>query len=178
VSAIDYDKRLEHMLGLAEKRFGARTHNRALKPVSFHSGVPQVFYPTPTELAIRIGLRCETDYVRGCYQLAHEAIHVLSPVDYGNTTMLEEGLATSFAHEYIRDHVGTDWSHSGDARYDAARALVECFLTPRPDAVSHLRKQQPVISSIKADMIRQAYPDIPRAVCDQLTTLFPVPPTA
>jgi hypothetical protein len=31
------------------------------------------------------------------FQLAHETVHVLSPVDVGTTTALEEGLATYFS---------------------------------------------------------------------------------
>ncbi len=173
------------MLSLAEQAYGPRTHQRTFRPVGFHSTSPQIFYPTATELEIRIGLNSQTELERGCYQLSHESVHALSPVDIYTATTLEEGLATSFAHSYIRDHASgewthspTFWSHSGDLRYDLARALVELFLSTRSDAILRLRKRQPVISSISADLISELYPDVEPSVSYALTARFHPQPAA
>jgi hypothetical protein len=166
------------MLALAEERYGPRDHYRSVRPVGFHNGVPQVFYPSPDEIEIRLGLNCETNHVRGCYQLAHEVIHMLSPVDHYNATTLEEGIATSFAHSYIREHLRQTYAHSGDWRYDAARALLECFLAGRPGAILRLRQTQTVISRINAPQILSLYPEVPPFVAQHLTGKFHIRPIA
>lgn len=182
---MNYSDRLEHILCLAEELYGPRTHTRTFRVINFHDRQPQVFYPSPSEIEIRLGLPCQTELERGCYQLAHEALHCLSPVDIWTATTLEEGLATSFAHSYIRNHGGTDWNHSptfwsgsGDQRYDLARGIVEMFLSSRPNAIRRLREKQPVISAISADLIIEYYPEVPSFVAQILASRFHHRPSA
>jgi hypothetical protein len=182
---MSYDERLGHMLGITEHDYGPRTHRRTMRPVSFHIDPPQVSYPTPTELEVLLPFSYKGQLEGCCYMLAHECIHILSPVDIYTATFLEEGLATSFAHSYIRDHSAGDWSHfpehwthSGDERYDLARGLVECFLSKWPDAVLRLRARQPVISEITSELITQTYPGVPPSVARALTRKFHTHPPA
>lgn len=187
---MSYDDRLAHMLSVAEESFGPRTHQRTALPVGFHAGLPEVFYPSPTTIEIRLPFDYKAERERSCYMLAHECVHVLSPCDLHSVTVLEEGLATSFAHSYIRDHPAGDWTHnpefwsrSGDHRYDIARALVECFLATRPDAIRRLRSREQFISRISAGLISEIYPEISAFVASSLTARFwsdvpPPPPPA
>jgi hypothetical protein len=71
---VNYDDRLHHTLNIAEERFGPRVYADAIPAVTFHDGPPQVFFPAPSTIAIRLSLRCESDYLLGCYQLAHETV--------------------------------------------------------------------------------------------------------
>ena len=160
------------MLAIAEARYGPRNHARSVRPVDFHNGAPQILYPSQTEIQVRIECRCETDHLLGCYELAHEVLHILSPVDGHSATTLEEGLATSFSHTYIQEHLGQPYPHSGSWRHDAARALVECFLAPRPDAVLRLRQKQTVISRITSTEILDLFPEVPPFVAQHLTSPF------
>jgi hypothetical protein len=169
---VNYDDRLRHTLALAEARFGARVYADAIPPITFHAGPPEVFFAAQSRIAIHLSLRCESDYLLGCYQLAHETIHLLSPVDGRQITTLEEGIAVLFARDYIRDNIDLEFAVPADHRYAGAFALAERFLRPRPDAILRLREEQPIISKISADIIRQVYPEVPLSLCWSLATPF------
>lgn len=176
---MSYDERLAHMLSIAEQSYGPRTHRRTILPVGFHADLPQVFYPSSTTVEIRLPFNYKAERENSCYMLAHECVHLLSPCDIHSVTVLEEGLATSFAHSYIRDYSTGDWvhspdfwSHSGDQRYDVARALTECFLATRPDAIRRLRSREQFISTINAELIAELYPEVPMFVARSLAARF------
>jgi hypothetical protein len=169
---MNYDDRLHHTLKLAEERFGPRVYVDAIAPIGFHAGPPQVFFPGPSTIAIRLSLRCEFDYLLGCYQLAHETVHLLSPVNGRKTTALEEGLATLFARDYIHHNMHIEFPPPAQQRYHDALVLAERFLSPRPDAVLRLREHQPVISEITAKLIQQIYPEVPMSLCRSLEASF------
>ena len=182
---MSYDERFAHMLSVAEQSYGLRTHQRTMLPVGFHVGFPQVFCPSPGTVEIRLPFGYKSEVELSCYMLAHECIHVLvlSPVSSHGATVLEEGLAMSFAHQYVRDHAAGDWTHSselwthsGDQRYDVARALVECFLATRPDAIRRLREREPIVSRISAKLISEMYPEVPASVARNLTIQFDAAP--
>jgi hypothetical protein len=87
-SGMSYDERLAHMLSVAEQSYGLRTHQRTILPVSFHMDLPQVFYPTPTTIEIRLPFGFKMELEHSCYMLAHECVHVLSPADIYVATVL------------------------------------------------------------------------------------------
>jgi hypothetical protein len=169
---VDYADRLCHTLKLAEQRFGSRVYPDAIPPITFHDGPSQVFFPSPSTVAVRLSRRCESDYLLGCYQLAHETVHLLSPVSRSKITALEEGVAVLFARDYIRENIDLEWPRPIDHRYNDALDLAQRFLGPRPDAILHLRRHQPVMSSITADLIRQAYPEVPMSLALPLVAPF------
>jgi hypothetical protein len=170
---VDYADRLCHTLKQAEQRFGSRVYPDAIAPITFHDGPPLAgFLPASSTVAICLSRRCESDYLLGCYQLAHETVHLLSPVSRSKTTALEEGVAELFARDYIRENIDLEWPRPIDHRYDDALNLAERFLGPRPDAILHLRRHQPVISSITADLICQAYPAVPMSLALPLVAPF------
>jgi hypothetical protein len=169
---MNYEERLRHTLKLAQMRFGPRVYNDTNLSITFHAGPAQVFFPSHSEVAVRLSRACEFDYLLGCYQLAHETIHLLSPVGGDRVTALEEGLATLFSHDYLRENIDIDWSPPTDRRYAEAMVLAQRFLGPRPDAILRLREQEPVISSITADLIHEAYPEVPMSLCLPLGSPF------
>ena len=169
---MNYDDRLHHTLKLAEERFGGRVGTDAIPPITFHDGPPQVFFPAHGKIAIRLSLRCQSDYLLGCYQLAHETVHLLSTVDGRTTTTLEEGVAVMFSRNYIRDNIDIEFPLPVEARYRDAFTLVDRFLSPRPDAILRLREHEPIISSISADLIRKLYPEVAPPLCWSLVTPF------
>jgi hypothetical protein len=153
--------RLGEMLAMAEDRYGPRNRDFTPLGVEFVAGPPQIWFPGDRwHVVIQLGLECLSDPLRACYQLAHECIHLLSPVPHGNITVLEDGLATHFAKTYLRTSWSVWWAASGHAAYDAACARVEALLAIDPDAVKHLRATEPIISRISAELIQQAYPPV------------------
>ena len=167
-----YNEELHDALRGAEERFGARICNNAVPSVVFHDGLPQVFFITAARTEVRLPLRCEFDYLLACYHLAHEAVHLLSPVRYDEITTLEEGIAVIFARDYLRETFQFEFPAPSDRRYAGAFTLAERFLAPRPDAILRLRAQEPSISRITTDLIQQAYPEVPDSLCFSLVTPF------
>jgi len=170
---VDYEDRLRHTLKCAEQRFGPRVYADAAPEIAFHDGPgADVTFFSARRIVIHLSRRCEHDYLWGCYQLAHETVHLLSPSSGYITTTLEEGVAELFAREYIRASFGLEPPHCTDRRYHQAFGLVERFLESRSDAIVRLRQDQPVISSITANLIHQHYPDIPTSLLLPLVAPF------
>ena len=62
-------------------------------------------------------------------ELAHEAVHVLSPAPFGGTlTILEEGLAEWFAQKYVSRVHGMSFERGSDPKADAVMRAVSTLL--------------------------------------------------
>ncbi len=74
-----------------------------------YSGEYPHTYLWETEKAIGILLStcARVNQVKQTWQIAHECVHILSPVTRGNATVLEEGMATLFQMKYAED--GSIW---------------------------------------------------------------------
>jgi len=81
-------------------------------------------------------------------ELAHEAIHVLSPIGFGGPTILEEGLAEYFAQRYATRVHGLSFERGANAKADAVMQAVSTLLAKNQFLIKDLRKRQPVISKI------------------------------
>lgn len=165
--------RLGHMLRTAEERYGERDSSYTPLGVEFSPAGPQVWYPgNDRRVVIQLSLECLSDSGRAHYQLAHECIHLLSPSGSLGGTVLEEGLATCFSQDYVRKHLGLDWS-PGDTRYVEARDLMRVLLDVDASSIKKLRKKQRSISSIGAQDIVSAYPAVGKELAVALTRQFP-----
>ena len=90
------------------------------------------------------------------YELSHEAIHLLSPINWGEATMLEEGLATYFSFKYMKRVRGIQFETTGRRKYDAAQRAVSKLLAKNEFLIKELRVHQPVISKIDAKLMIEA----------------------
>ena len=82
-------------------------------------------------------------------ELAHEAIHVLSPVAFGGTpTILEEGLAEYFAQRYVSRVHGLSFERGSNPKADAVMRAVSNLMAQNQLVIKELRTRQPVISKI------------------------------
>ena len=79
-------------------------------------------------------------------ELAHEAIHVLSPA--GAITILEEGLAEWFAQRYVSRVHDLTFETGADPKADAVMRAVSTLLAKNQSVIKQLRTRQPVISKI------------------------------
>ena len=87
-------------------------------------------------------------------ELAHEAIHVLSPVALGGTlTILEEGLAECFAQSYVNRVHGLVFERGANPRADAVMRAVSTLLARNKFVIKDLRTRQPVISKIDEKLL-------------------------
>jgi len=87
-------------------------------------------------------------------ELAHEAIHVLSPVGFGFApTILEEGLAEWFAQRYVDRIHGLSFERGSNPKADAVMLAVSRLLSKNELVIKKLRTRQPVISKIDEKLL-------------------------
>ena len=87
-------------------------------------------------------------------ELAHEAIHLMSPVGFGVTpTILEEGLAEWFAQRYVGRIHDLTFERGANPRADAVMRAVSTLLARNPLVIKTLRTRQPVISKIDEKLL-------------------------
>ena len=87
-------------------------------------------------------------------ELAHEAIHVLSPMAFGGApTILEEGLAEWFAQRYVNRVHGLVFERGADPKADAVMQAVSSLLAKNELVIKNLRTRQPVISKIDEKLL-------------------------
>jgi len=133
----------------AEFWFGPRDHSYEL----LEPRISESFYATPAIYPfrkIRIFLTKEAKLAPyyATYELAHEAVHVLTPVYMLRPTLLEEGLATYFSFKYVKLIHGIQFETTGDRHYDAASRAVSRLMAKNEFVIKELRARQPVISRI------------------------------
>ena len=87
-------------------------------------------------------------------ELAHEAIHVLSPVGFGFApTVLEEGLAEWFAQRYVNRVHEMVFERGADPKADAVMRAISTLLAKNESAIKNLRARQPTISKIDEKLL-------------------------
>lgn len=84
-------------------------------------------------------------------ELAHEAIHVLSPAPA--PTILEEGLAEWFAQRYVSRVHQMTFERGSNPKADAVMQSVSELLTKNESVIKNLRTRQPVISKIDEKLL-------------------------
>jgi hypothetical protein len=95
---------------------------------------------------IQISPECAKDFVRTCYELAHECIHLLAPSGGPGANVLE-GVATFFSSLYVKETFAVDF-HPVLESYRLAGELVEKSLASEPDAIRSIRQRQPAFSKV------------------------------
>jgi hypothetical protein len=87
-------------------------------------------------------------------ELAHEAIHVMSPVTLGSSlTILEEGLAECFAQQYVTRVYGYSFDNSHHPKTGVVMRAVSTLLAKNKFVIKELRARQPVISKIDEKLL-------------------------
>jgi hypothetical protein len=87
-------------------------------------------------------------------ELAHEAVHVLSPG--WAPTVLEEGLAEWFAQRYADRVHGLSFERGTNPKADAVMRAVSTLLVKNESVIRNLRTRQPVISKIDEKLLVEA----------------------
>jgi hypothetical protein len=151
--------RLGNMLNLAQAAYGPRDDSYTILGIEFvENNPPQIWYPGNCKhIAIQLTPDTITNQLEGCYQLAHECIHLLSPSGGCTVNVLEEGLATYFAHQYVEKEFNFTILPTIKS-YEIARQLVHKLLKFDADAVKKIRKSQFAISKITSENILEVVP--------------------
>jgi hypothetical protein len=175
---------LTRQLGLfleeAEALFGPRDRSFMLLGIEFTDGPNRLVYPNTRHDQIIIQLSNESRDHRdqALFQLAHETVHVLSPVDVGTTTALEEGLATYFSLT-APNFADPTYAQRGEAtltgKFQAYRdALndVRALLSVDRKVIGRIRRANRLFASITAKRLRKAAPHCSTEVANRLTRTF------
>jgi len=138
----------------AELWFGPRDRSYEL----LEPRISESFYATPAIYPfrkIRIFLTREAKLAPyyATYELAHEVVHVLSPVMMLRPILLEEGLATYFSYKYVKRIHNVQFETTGDRHYDAAFRAVSRLMAKNEFVIKELRAHQPVISKIDVKLL-------------------------
>lgn len=166
--------KLGHILRIAEERYGKRDTTYTILGIELtNQGCPQIWYPGDCKhIVIQITEECLKDMNHAVFQVAHEAIHCLSPTGKNDANVLEEGLANLFSIEYCRENGhGSNWQ-STDQAYTNASNLVEALLKFDRDIIKKLRVIESTISNITKDTIWSVNSSIPVKLVDDLTKKF------
>jgi len=163
--------RLGEMISHLEAQFGDRDRSWTILGIEFCKSGPQTWFPGNCgHIVIQLGCSATTDLVQALFQLAHESVHLLDPTVFGFGTVLEEGLATHFSLQYIKQF-NPNYT-TADTKYATAASLVAQLLNLTPMAIKSLRSKGIKISQITASQLVAACPQLPKSVVLALTTPF------
>ena len=140
----------------AERLFGPRDASYQLSIPRITECATSRAYVFPPLRMTRIYLSRESGIKpwMASLELAHEAIHVLSPVGFSRgPTILEEGLAEYFAQRYVSRVHGMTFEWGTNAKADAVMRAVSNLLAKNKLVIKDLRTRQPVISKIDKKLL-------------------------
>ena len=173
-----YVDRLEKMFGPRDQRFVFGTVRQS------NSHIPRTHFPFDYHedggcvVDILIGQRPWENRWRdqGTWQVAHECVHLLDPVEAGTANVLEEGLATWFQDEpqyhdkLVKRYITRNRPHPEN--YAKAKWLVlQCQRGILP-AVKEIRSSGTRIRDITPEVLAAKLPDADRETIDSLCTKF------
>jgi len=164
--------RLGEMLRLAQEAYGPKDNTYTTLGIEFELNGPQIWYPGNCKhIAIQLTPDTANDQIKGCYQLAHECIHLLSPSGRREATTLEEGLATWFAHQYVEKEFNFKMPITLQS-YETARQLIGELLAIDKKAIKKLRTKEFTISNITSQLIIEFFPECSTATAQALGEPF------
>ena len=140
----------------AELKFGPRDDSYQLSvPRITECASSRTYFFRPLRMTrIYLSRNSRTKPEIASLELAHEAIHVLSPVALGGTlTILEEGLAEWFAQRYVNRVHGLSFEMGANSKADAVMRAVSTLLAKNKFVIKQLRARQPVISKIDEKLL-------------------------
>lgn len=138
---------LGKLLRDAERQYGPRDKNWTILGVEFCGEIPHLWYPGNIgNISIMLTDSARLDPKQAMFQLAHEVIHLLAPNGGGSANVIEEGIATAFAHQ-------NSTLISAKSSYQAAEEQVLQLLQADASAILKLRTLRPSFSDFTPEFI-------------------------
>lgn len=166
---------LGQILSELEHRYGERDRTWTILGVEFGADGPQnwfPFYPNGGKFVlVELFYNALNNVELACYQLAHEAVHLLAPSGGGGAPVIEEGLATAYSEEYVKTNFNKP-SFTSMESYKQAAALVRELESIVPDAIRDLRRVEPSFKKMTRDTFRQAGVDVQDDLIEKLLMPF------
>jgi hypothetical protein len=155
----------------AEELYGPRDKGWTPIGIEFAGDVPHVWYPgNRDQISIVLTESAALDPQEAIFQLAHEVIHLLAPTREPQTVVLEEGLATLFAHQMCRKYAVN--RVASKQQYLSAEAHLNTLMQTYPDCIRMLRQRQPAFILMTEDLIQTVCPNANPAISKKLAERF------
>ena len=120
-------------------------------------------------------------YGRSAWQVAHECVHLLDPVERDTANFLEEGLATWFQYEprfhndTVKQYIARNRNWRPPDRYSTAKRLVVQCQPEIVPAVKNIRSSGTRIGDMAPDVLATHLPHADRETIAKLCAKFRVP---
>ncbi len=155
-----------------EELFGPRDRSFTFVGFEFLPGRPHIFYPASgnNHVLIRLTMAASEFWNTAVHELAHECVHLLSPVIGTPANNLEEGVATWYAFDFYRRVTNLDPGEipaDYKAAYEAISSLFG-YSEQGPKIIRQLREEEPRFYAIAADSILRFAPNLPKTLADFL----------
>jgi len=155
--------RLGEMLNMAEEMFGKRDRNYTILGIEFYDGNPQIWYPGDCKhIVIQLNRKALSSENEAYFELAQEVIHLLSPVQGKDVTLLEEGLAVVFTEHYLKKYFPKNTLQIKEQKYIEAKILVEKInleiikkLRSKISTFSDIKKEELICENIDSDLAKK-----------------------
>lgn len=143
-------RELDQFMNELESRYGPRDRSWTFLGIGFHDGSPicAVLPGSERRVAIKLSSVAARNYHAARCELAHEAVHLLSPAA-AKAPMIEEGVAVAFAKEK------TGFAPT-DGVYPEALALYEQLVAIDRDAIRILREREPSFRAMQPHYLMSA----------------------
>ena len=160
------------MLEKSTEIYGPKDNSYTILGIEFEENGPQIWYPFSSKyIAIQLSYNSMDDMVSGCYELAHESVHLLSPLGNRGASVLEEGLATKFAVDYVQKEFSHQQTINKES-YQNAYDLVCKLLEIDEFAIKNLREHEFFISKFTPELLLRLYPALEEETAIKLCSTF------
>jgi hypothetical protein len=174
--------RLGEMLFFAEDLFGERDRSFTFLGFEVVENGPRLQHGPYNNMIIQLHPKTLEDPIEAYYEMAHECVHMISPIPTESPSILEEGLAVIFSAKYLREVMGITRTPPAVMLFDSLPAVTRSYyeasflagqlLSIDLYGIKAMREKEPIISNISKDLILEHYPAISREVAERLAEPF------
>ena len=140
----------------AEERFGPRSYTLAPTVKPWDNPIPETVRDRPDACSVYYAREAESNDQLLRFQLAHEAIHVLSGALKREARKLEEGFAVWFSLDQVRRHYRR---HARKLLPNLFKRALElfCQLKPTDSKIKELRSECPDLNDARAELLMRIF---------------------
>lgn len=159
------------LMGEIEALLGTRDESKEISPPMFFDGGPRIMN-TDDGSGVWVILSSNSEAYWPCalYELSHEVVHLLNPIK-GNTTVLEEAIATYFSEEMIIKHSGVEFKSNHPSYREAVNLLLK-FKGSIYESIRKIRKDAGALSCVTHEIILKHQPELDTVTVDKLCEKF------
>ena len=158
------------LLSWAEQLYGPRDASWRIDPPQCAKNIPHVDLAVGRGAFARLAPNAQRHWRFAVFQLAHESVHLLDPVKWGEATYLEEGVAVGFSL-HVQRRYGINVV-TNDERFDCAYALVSALPCGHLEA-KRIRRSVGRLSDATANNLSDLFPDLAPEIAGMLASEFP-----